>query len=892
MESVVPFSVSPAPAASQVGGKGLSLILLTRQGFPVPPGLVLTVEFFSPWFSFVEGSAEWREVKGMLQAPGAGPVHGAQLDLQGLKEATERLKGRCRELSLNAGQRALLREHVGRLERGGAPPLMAVRSSAPEEDLETASFAGGYTTVLGVSQTALEPAIGAVFASCLDHRVFLYKREHGFPVAKPRIAVIVQKLIAADCAGVAFSINPIDNCYDEVAVSAAFGLGESVVAGRVTPDTLILDKHSQAVLASTVGSKDTVIRIEPSGATVERPCDTPRSPSITAAQGKEIARTAKQVEARFGRPVDIEWAYEGGGFYLLQARPVTAYLRIPREMVTEPGQPKRLYMNFTLVAQGIARLLSILGLEFFERMQIAFMRSLLGIDVVGLAEGLFGNLAGRSFLNVSNMLRLPGGKSLFARIARDDPIAVATVGALDGKEYVAPRRPRRLRWFLLKAALNTTGYRRQARRAYADPDSYRREFLREEKARLAEIESLEGDASIAPGELAGRLSDWYARFVSLGSLPVTGASQGMALPAMRKLFGRADLQTREKLTLLERALPNNVTIEMGLALYRLSQHVEVRRCADTGEFQRRLRAGDFSPEFTRALEAFLRDHGFRVPMELDLATPRPNEDPGMLFDRLQSMAQNTDRENNPEAVFHRARRQREEARAELAGRLSERKAASFQKNYHVWVTLGGYREIHKYYLIRITDLLRKRTLRAADLLVRRGQLQEERQVFDVSLAEIDRALADPAVELQREAERNLRRLREEAFQAFPALFDSRGRIVTPPPQEPSPGEIRGQPISPGTARGRVRVLHEPDEKAVLPGDILVARATDPGWTPLFINAAGIVLEIGGMMQHGAVVAREYGKPCIAGIERATEVLAEGQLVEMDGGTGLVRILDG
>jgi pyruvate,water dikinase len=192
----------------------------------------------------------------------------------------------------------------------------------------------------------------------------------------------------------------------------------------------------------------------------------------------------------------------------------------------------------------------------------------------------------------------------------------------------------------------------------------------------------------------------------------------------------------------------------------------------------------------------------------------------------------------------------------------------------------------------IADMLRKRVLAAAQSLVDAGRLDNLEQVFDLKLDELDRGMIDPSVDLRALAEKNTRFLKKlRHIREFPRIIDSRGKILRPPKRKAREGELAGEPISIGTVQGKVKVLHRPDEKPVLPGEILVARATDPGWTPLFINAGGVILEVGGMLQHGALVAREYGKPCVAGIENATSILTDGQMVEMDGANGIIRMLD-
>jgi pyruvate,water dikinase len=189
------------------------------------------------------------------------------------------------------------------------------------------------------------------------------------------------------------------------------------------------------------------------------------------------------------------------------------------------------------------------------------------------------------------------------------------------------------------------------------------------------------------------------------------------------------------------------------------------------------------------------------------------------------------------------------------------------------------------------DTFRRQVVSIAQSLVDAGRLDNTEQVFDLGIGDIERAMEDPSINLRELAEKNTRFLRKiKDIHDFPPVIDSRGKIFFPTRREFNEGELVGEPISPGTVRGPVKVLHTPDEKPVLPGDILVAEATDPGWTPLFINAGGVVLEIGGLLHHGALVAREYGKPCVAGIEDVTSLLQDGQEVEVDGLNGIVRVI--
>jgi len=245
--------------------------------------------------------------------------------------------------------------------------------------------------------------------------------------------------------------------------------------------------------------------------------------------------------------------------------------------------------------------------------------------------------------------------------------------------------------------------------------------------------------------------------------------------------------------------------------------------------------------------------------------------------------------------FEEARAKREaayQALYEIALRKGKRKARALEKYYKTWMTFGGYRETPKHYVIKVIDIFRREARAIAQSLVAQGRLDTTEQIFDLTITDIDQARTDPTLDLRALAQERtviINKIRKSHLVA--RVIDSRGKIYFPPRQAATDGELTGVPISPGKVQGRVKVFRHATDKQLLPGEILVARATDPGWTPLFINARGIILEIGGALQHGAVVAREYGIPCVSGLDDATSKLKDGQLVEVDGSNGIVRILE-
>jgi len=290
----------------------------------------------------------------------------------------------------------------------------------------------------------------------------------------------------------------------------------------------------------------------------------------------------------------------------------------------------------------------------------------------------------------------------------------------------------------------------------------------------------------------------------------------------------------------------------------------------------------------------MEKYGFRGPSELDMASPRYRDMPLLLLQQVKSIMAVRDSDQNPEAVYERSQQERHEAYeklSEYAHRKGWLASKEFEKLYRVIETFGGYRETHKYYLIQMIDLLRRRILAEAEKLVAAGRIDEPMQVFNMTIEDLDEALREPSMDLRSRMKKRMAYIEKlRGVKDFPHVIDSRGKILRPPRKPAKEGEFAGEAISAGVVRGIVKVLHTPDEKPVNPGDILVARATDPGWTPLFINAVAIVLEVGGMLQHGSLVAREYGKPCVAGIENITNLLRDGQVVEVDGGNGVIRLI--
>ncbi|MEO6062963.1 MAG: PEP/pyruvate-binding domain-containing protein, partial [Thermoflexales bacterium] len=828
----------------QAGGKALALMQMTNAGMPVPAGLVLTVDFFAPWTARLRDTPEWAALASPA-ADGIGSV------AQALQAACHALRFTDRQKHELGGAMTTFREEI----RGR---LYAVRSSSPDEDLDGASFAGGYETMLGVTSEGIEAAILHAFTSSFDERAFLYKRERGFRLDQPRIAVVVQQQVDADSAGVAFSLNPINNCFDEAVINANHGLGESVVSGDADPDVFVVDKLRGEIIETRIGAKQAIVTLNSAGGATRSTRPSQAEASITPAQALELTRLLDRVEAYYKKPVDIEWAIAGGTLFLLQARPITTYRPLPDEMLTAPGQPRRLYANSTLIEQGLQDPLSVLGTDFLsyvlDKVGGPVAEGAIGIDGVTFTAGggYFMNLSFATMLGMRNASLAPGSFG--------DPRVLEILDNIDMKQYLAGQLPQKLKALRGKMMFNMLPMMTSAVSAYLTPDRILDKYKAALPAEIRRLEAVTGDGLSLRAQ-ALELTELLRFFYGEHGIPMILAGQ-FAERRIRGLFKEEAAQAQDHLIYLGISLPGNKTAEMGEALSGLAASAEIGRHDRAEDFLADLSAGRLSPEFSAAWTNYMREFGMRCPTEIDPATPRPKEQPGLLFEQLKNMAQAAQGRDSSQPLFEAARARREasyQALLAMAQKRGNGRARALKRYYKTWTLLGGYRETPKHYVINVIDLFRGRALAFGRAFVSAGRLDTPEQIFDLSIADIDRAATDAALDLQTLArERTALTHQIRRNKQVVRVIDSRGRIFFPPRKAGAAGELIGVPISPGLVQGRVKVFQHATDKKLLPGEILVARATDPGWTPLFIDARGIILEIGGALQHGAVVAREYG----------------------------------
>lgn len=869
---IVFFNSSETPIIDEIGGKAYSLAILTKHKLNIPPGFILPADFFQTWLTVIKKSPAFKKL--------------SQSTPKIAEKLCNELKANASNLKFTSAQKDEIKKALAELDS----KLYAVRSSSPEEDLDEASFAGQYETKLGVPENQIESAIKIAFASAFDYRVFKYKQEKRLQTEEPKIAVIIQEQIDSEKSGVCFSLNPINNCYDEAVINSNYGLGETVVSGKVSPDEIVMDMADKSVISRVIGGKSEVLTILKDGGTKSTKRKKTRTLTLSDKEALEIGRLTKSVEKIYNKPVDVEWTYAKNKLYLLQARPITTYLPLPPEMVTKPGEKKHLYWDATLGKQGINEPMSILGTDHFKILENNLGQQLWKGDLFADPKtGLGGILEGKMYQNLSNYMKGKATNSLANQIGMVDIASADIIRTYDFDEYIPEKANPALTKIFINMALKNLPTVWRGIKGFINPDKYKKEYQLEEDKFRQKMEKLDQKEMTIKDFLIKSTKIYldYATF----SIPTLITSE-ICRAFIKKLFKKERKNIREKTVYLERALPHNVTIQMGIAIHALANHPDIKKIKTPKEFISKLNKKELSEDFMNKWKYFMDNFGFRSPRELDLATPPYDDEPGKFFSRLKLLITDEDTSNDPDVIFETTKKERIKIYKELYTHLYKKsplKATIFKKLYKGLVTFGGYREIHKYYLIYTMKKLRARIIAVAKKFKTQKRIDKIEDIFDLKFKDIEEALKNPKFSLKKRIEKNTvfyNKIRN--IKNFPRIIDSRGKIFSPPVKKLKPGEIKGQSISPGIVIGKIKILHTPDEKPLYPGEILVAKATDPGWTPLFTNAGGIILEVGGTLQHGALVAREYGKPCIVGIENATEKFKDGQKVEMNGLTGTIK----
>jgi len=859
------------PVLDDVGGKGINLCRIAAAKFPVPPGFVLTTAAYR---LFVSANGLGDRIAAMAATIRSGDV-----------DEIEKVSARIRQLfAENAMPPALateLRASYRRLKECGSERV-AVRSSATAEDLPEASFAGQQDTYLNIrGEDAVLKAVQSCWGSLWTARAVAYRAKQGTAIEGLAMAVVVQQLVTAEISGVMFTANPVTGNHDDIIINATWGLGEAIVGGQVTPDTIVVAKASDQIKEVVISEKTVITSMTETGtAEIEITDDRRKARVLSDAQALELAGIGRHIEKYYGSPQDIEWAWSGGRFAMLQSRPIRGL------DVLQEAEVARL--------EEIDRLAKLAGDK----------------PTAWVIHNLAETLAAPTPLTWDVIAHFMSGDGGFGQMYRDfgyKPSAqVCQDGFLElicGRIYADPRRLSRLFWDaapleyelseiladrnalerppmklnlkdsgqllfvqLMKMPLMLWRCSRRSKKARAiAKERFDTQILPEylkfvESAGQQELSQLSVDRLLA--EFQRRRQIVMVDFANESLKPgfFGGLAQNELQTLLQQFMGEqagADLTAQ-----LTSGLDDDPTIEQNLLLYRVAQ----------GQ---------------ATMEQFLAKFGHRAVNEMELAQPRWRQEPEYIENMLS--AYRMPGLTPPEHRHAEQIRVRHQLEADLPKVLAEYGASSqFERVQPLVVeaqALLPYREIGKFYLMMGYGLLRDIILE----LARRWNLGQD--VFFLHVDELARYEAERATLKPLLAARKLR------WQAFAKLvlsdvidstkLDTLGR---PRPRQKIEGalQLKAQPIAPGVSTGPARIVFDPAKA----GDmgtryILVCPSTDPGWTPLFVNAAGLIVERGGVLSHGAIVARDFGIPAVV-CENATQLITNGQRIEVNGTHGAIN----
>ncbi|MEW9552965.1 rifamycin-inactivating phosphotransferase [Nonomuraea sp. NPDC050783] len=862
-----------------VGGKGAHLGELSRiDGVRVPDGFCVTTDAF-------------------LRVVAGAPSIGAQLDLlarvrqddqAAIRAASAEIRRLVEDAPVPDEIVAAIGEAVGRL---GERAACAVRSSATAEDLPTASFAGQQDSYLNVvGREEILRHVRRCWASLFTERAVTYRCRNGFDHRGVRMAVVVQRMVFPEAAGVLFTADPVTSDRKVATVEAGWGLGEALVSGLVAADVYTV--RDDRVVTASVATKSRLVQAAPEGGTRDVPVEPERQsrPVLTDAQVVRLVRLGRRIEAHFGRPQDVEWCLAGDDFHIVQSRAITTLFPVP---VTDDED------NHVYVSVGHQQMMTDamkpLGLSFWQMTTPRPMHE----------------AGGRLFVDVAPMLATAAGRGwLIGTLGKSDPLirdALQTV--LDRGDFIrllpdeepgaapgaAPAGPPAGHAADPPAPIET------------DPAVVTR-LIADNRASVAtlrrEIQGLSGPA----------LLDFIRTDIDeLRRLLFDRVSHQVIMAGMEAAWWLNDhleewLGERNAADALTQSVPHNVTSEMGLALLDVADtvrpHADVvaflQRVADEGRegdgFLDELAGLPGGPEARDAIRGFLDQYGMRCTGEIDITRTRWSEQPVTLVPTLLGNVRNFE-PGAGKRHFDQGLQESRRKERDLLARLralpdGERKAEETQRMIDRVRAFAGYREYPKYGMVSRYFLYKQALLREAGRLVEAGVLRERDDIFFLRFEELREVVRTG------EADAGLITDRREAFRSYEALTPPRvltsdGEVITGQYRRDDfpPGALAGLAVSAGTVEGRARVVTDIARADLEAGDILVTAYTDPSWTPLFVTVAGLVTEVGGLMTHGAVIAREYGLPAVVGVERATRLIRDGQRVRVHGSEGYVELLD-
>ncbi|HZQ79369.1 MAG TPA: rifamycin-inactivating phosphotransferase [Acidimicrobiia bacterium] len=831
-----------------VGGKGAHLGELTRiEGSGVPAGFCITTDAYRRIVADTPAIGEALERLSGLEAD----------DREAIGALRAEIRRSFATIVVPDDLAGAITDAVARL---GPEAACAVRSSATAEDLPSASFAGQHDSYLNVvGPAAILQSVSRCWASLFTERAVAYRLRNGFDHRKVQMAVVVQRMLFPQAAGVLFTADPLTSNRKVVAVEAVLGLGERLVSGLVSPD--VYRVRDGEVVAATVAGEQR---------------------ALTDGQVRRLERLGRRIEVHFGAPQDIEWCLADDDLHIVQTRPITTLFPIPAAGDDE-------HHVYVSVGHGqmMTDAMKPLGLSFWLMTTPAPMR------VAG----------GRLFVDVTARLASPASRTALLEVmGKGDPLirdALETV--LDRGDFIRPL-PDDGPGGPPAAAPGAPPAGGAPGPIEADP-AIVAELIERTQASIA---TLRRDI----GALSGpALLDFIrADIPELKRILFDRRSHQVFMTAMEGTWWlneqlEAWLGEKNAADTLTQSVPHNVTSEMGLALLDVADAIRPHpdvvvflQHTEDEDFLERLADLPGGAEARAAIQAWLDKYGMRCVGEIDITRPRWSERPATLLPLIRSNVRNFG-PGAAERRFEAGRQEAQKKEQEVLERLralpdGERKAEEVERVIERVRTFIGYREYPKYGMISRYFVYKQALLEEAQRLVQAGVLRDREDILYLTFDELH-----DVVRTNRADDGLIRRRREEfrSYQALtpPRVLTSDGECITGAYRRNDlpAGALAGLAVSAGTVEGRARVILDMADADLEAGDILVTGFTDPSWSPLFVAITGLVTEVGGLMTHGAVIAREYGLPAVVGVEHATRLIRDGQRIRVHGTAGYVEILE-
>lgn len=864
---VLRFQDLDSTKRSAAGGKGANLGELSRiQGLRVPEGFCVTTEAFERIVGATRSMDDRLHRLSRLRADDRGEISALSSEIRSLIEG----------IAIPDDLKAAISHHLSSL---GEQAAYAVRSSATAEDSPTASFAGQHETYLNViGHDAIFAHIRRCWASLFTDRAVTYRVQNGFDHRSVQLAVVVQKMVFPQAAGILFTADPVTSNRKVSSIDAGFGLGEALVSGLVNADVYrvrdgqVIDKAIAAKKLTICASRDggtRAVEIEP---------ERRNSQVLTDEQVVRLARMGRTIEAHFGHPQDIEWCLVDDVFHVVQSRPITTLFPLPEVN----DQDNHVYVSVGH-QQMMTDAIKPLGLSFWQLM----------------APRPMYQAGGRLFVDIAQDLASPAKRAMLVEVlGKSDPLVRdAMLTILERGDFI-PSQPSEAQVPGPAAGPTPPNYKAQL----DDDPAIVQTLIANSRASIEalrhDIQSKSGTAlfDFILGDFQKRISE-SADPQNFGAI-MTGMNAAAWLnDKLWEWLGEKNVADT-----LSQSAPNNITSEMGLELLDVAdairpypEVIEYLRHAKNDDFLDGLIALDGGRVAQDAIRAYLDKYGMRCVGEIDITKTRWSEKPATLIPIILLNIRNFE-PNAGHRKFEAGRQEASNKELDVLERLmqlpdGEQKAAETKHMISLLRNFIGYREYPKYGIVNRYFAYKQALMKEADRLVQAGVIREREDVYFLTFEEFREVVRT------HQLDDALISRRKDAFRLYekltpPRVMTSEGEVLNGRFKRENlpPGAIVGLPVSAGVIEGRARVIRNIEDADLEEGDILVTAFTDPSWTPLFVSIKGLVTEVGGLMTHGAVIAREYGLPAVVGVENATRLIRDGQRIRVHGTDGYVERL--